>query len=262
MSLSFDCWIYAHHILRKLNTRPLIPPYTPPPPLNPEIHKECHTSALTTNSSAEAASQQVHPNLTQTSFPKSQVAPEAPPPKHWNKKTTMSILSDSMLRGVDKLIPKHALEIVGTESNGGVTASRLAEKVVQHARKYHPDILVLHCGTKSVTKEASDEANDGAQKLLSNALWVTDTTKVIISGIIHQLDNTMLNKCINALNDVLEGQKAECYLWSNNATFKSLWRVLLKDGIHLSAAGKRQVADNLQPLAGLESKETSVKRTR
>lgn len=99
----------------------------------------------------------------------------------------MSVLGDSMLRGLDIFIKNPALEVVSTECIGKAAASGEADKVMQHVKKHHPEILVSHCGTNSITKKTFKVAKDGVQKLISNAMCATESTKIIISRAIQMM---------------------------------------------------------------------------
>lgn len=79
----------------------------------------------------------------------------------------------------------------------------------------------------------------------------------------HRLDRPYSNQRIDTLNDFLASKEnSKITFVEHNATFRSLRKVLANDGLHLSSAGKKQVAKNLMLVLELGTGAPQQERTR
>jgi len=162
-----------------------------------------------------------------------------------DRETELEIVTDSLLSDVQS----HLLELdirSNVNSYSGKGANYIANTVGIIAGK-KPKYLLLHMGTNSVDKEDFTVVRDSFIKAVNDVKWTSDSTTVILSGLIHRLDRPDLNFKIDYVNDFLQSLESNKVTYmANNKTFKSIHRILDKQGLHLRPAGYGQVARNIQ----------------
>jgi lysophospholipase L1-like esterase len=154
------------------------------------------------------------------------------------------ILSDSMLSGIENHFADSLR--VKVVCLGGATPDSLALKVDEALVGEDPQSIVVHCGTNCVMSGTRHDAIQGFETLLKRIRWNSPNSKILLSGIIHRLDDKSLNGRIDSLNAALQSfQDSNTIFVEHNSTIKYLKKLLSKDGLHLKLAGKKLVAANL-----------------
>ena len=162
-----------------------------------------------------------------------------------NQKQSVLVLSDSMLKDAEKFFQQDRFNI-DLQVYSGATFNDLTNKVRSAVEAKKPDVVIIHCGTNCVIKENKDQAARGLQALLKVLKWHC-VSNILLSGVVHRLDNTLHNSKIDCLNDLMKSHESEnIFFVEHNATFRHLRNVLNKDGVHLKDGGKRQVIKNLE----------------
>ena len=79
---------------------------------------------------------------------------ETPKPHEQNhsEEADTIIISDSMLRGVDKFIQKRKVEL---HIQGGATTNQIHESLGGLLQGKHPQVVVVHCGTATLRQHHS-----------------------------------------------------------------------------------------------------------
>ena len=173
--------------------------------------------------------------------------PNTPASEHKKTPTQKKVLvlSDSMLNGIDKFFDNPTLQVT-VSSHSGHTYSMLKDKVGMIMTDVKPEVVVIHCGTNSVTKENRKDMTKGLYDLMKKVRWYAPA-KILLSGVIHRLDDASHNPKIDCINNELRQYEDHQTLYiENNATFKYLRKILGDDGLHMRDCGKRQVAKNLE----------------
>ena len=167
------------------------------------------------------------------------------PPSNSSSKSQVVILSDSMLTGVDKFFNKDTMELT-CKAVGGASFKTLVNHLHSTINGPFPDVVVVHCGTNAATNDSYSEVKEGLNLLLKEIEWYAPKM-VILSGVIHRLDNVHLNGKVDAINKLLKAKENESLVFvEHNATFKQLRSILSKDGLHMKDSGKKQVASNIE----------------
>ena len=177
----------------------------------------------------------------QPSYPPTEVDPALP----LNTRSEILVLGDSMISDIKVHLERIQSDPVEVKCTRGATIQELAKQLPSLATKVNT--LVLHCGTNSLETSTKKDMERDYQALIDNIIWLTGCTKVIVSGLVHRLDNTSLNARIDAVNSFLHSLESEVVTFVNhNSTFRDLHRVLQRDGLHLKFNGSRQLAENIR----------------
>ena len=169
------------------------------------------------------------------------------------KSTDPIIISDSMLRGIDNHLTDMEVEL---NILGGATLTQLRQKLGDILKDKRPQFVVIHCGTNDLENESMDNLKANYNTTISDVLFYTQGTKVILSGIIHRLDRPHLNDRIDTVNSFLKSIQTETVLFiDHNATIRNLHGVLNTGGLHMKTCGTRIVASNIALLMRSEGKD-------
>ena len=175
------------------------------------------------------------------------------------KSTDTIIISDSMLRGIDNHLTDMEVEL---NILGGATLTQLRQKLGDILKNKRPQFVVIHCGTNDLENESMDNLKANYNTIISDALFYTQGTKVILSGIIYRLDKPYLNDRIDSVNSFLKSIQTETVLSvDHNATIRNLHGVLNRGGLHMKTCGTRIVSSNIALLMRSEGKDHPQQQT-
>lgn len=157
------------------------------------------------------------------------------------------IIGDSMVRGSAshfKSVSPSCYDPI-TYTHPGASIERITDGLVNHKRYVtpEPDYIILHAGTNNVKNEEVVETICKLDDLMSEAMSIFPTSKVLVSGIVRRKDNVALNSKIDSLNIFLahKCEKTPQLYYVNNESCAGL---LNRDGLHLNAMGKEKLARN------------------
>ena len=186
------------------------------------------------------------------------------PPLHGptsiQERQRLLVLSDTMLRGAEKFFEEGKFA-VDLHAFGGATFHDLTKEVSSVMQGEKPDVVIVHCGTNCVTKSTKSIATQGLRNLIKELKWHS-APKILLSGAVHRLDDTLHNPKIDSINALLKSCESEDIMFvEHNASIKYLRNILSKDGVHLKEGGKRQLIKNIEiALRTGTSSQTEVRK--
>ena len=154
-----------------------------------------------------------------------------------------------MLARIGEHLERSCAQPVSVKCVGGIDINELNKQLPNLIGNLtgKPSTVIIHCGTNDLEKGTQKEAEDSFKEVINNIMWHTGCNKVIISGLLHRLDDRSLNPRVDAINVFLKSLESDIVSFVNhNPTFKHLRNVLAGDGLHLRYSGLRQVADNIR----------------
>ena len=153
------------------------------------------------------------------------------------------IIGDSMLSRLDNYLSDMEIELNVLR---GATTKELRTKLGGILKDKRPQFVVIHCGTNDLENEAMDNIKTNYNTIISDVLFYTQGTKIILSGIIHRLDKPHLNDRINTVNSFLTSIQTETVLFADhNSTIRNLHGVLKRGGLHIKPSGTKIVSSNI-----------------
>ena len=153
------------------------------------------------------------------------------------------IISDSMLRDVDQHLTGKRVEL---HIEGGATTDQIRKSLGGILKDKKPHAVIVHCGTNDLEHSNITDMQLAYQHIINDVLFLTQGTKVLLSGMIHRLDKPELNNRMDIVNTFLKTQQTETVLYvDHNSTFVNLNSVLNRGGLHLRLPGLKQAATNL-----------------
>ena len=184
-----------------------------------------------------------NPSVTPTNPSVTPTTPIVNAPTNSENKHKVLILSDSMLRGIERFMdPSFDVELA---CFGGYTPIRLVAEVDRIFSGKSYSTVIIHCGTNCTT-EKTPEVNKSFNKLLDRIRWHDNDVTLLLSGVIHRLDDPSLNTKVDAVNAILQSYEAKKVLFvEHNGTIRYLRKLLDNKGLHLNTSGLKQVAANL-----------------
>ena len=172
------------------------------------------------------------------------IAPTAPQESQ-TEELDIIIISDTILAGVNQYME-------GTKADlhvlSGATTSKVHQSLENILKNRKHRAVVIHCGTNDLEAKTRSLTviQETYQHIVSDILFLTGGTTIIMSGMIHRLDKPQLNERMNTINDFLQSLQTETVRYVNhNPPFFNLHRILNQGGLHLRIPGIRQVATNL-----------------
>ena len=129
--------------------------------------------------------------------------PTAPtaPQESQNEELDIIIISDSMLAGVNQYME-------GTKADlhvlSGATTSKVHWSLGNILKNRKPCAVVIHCGTNDLEDGSLTVIQETYQHNVTDILFLTGGTTIIMSGMIHRLDKPQLNERMNTINDLLQ----------------------------------------------------------
>ena len=167
---------------------------------------------------------------------------DLPRPTGGVNKEKVLIIADSMLKGIDKHMVEFDVELFCFV---GYTPSQLIVEVDKLLPGKNFSAIVVHCGTNCTT-EASPRVQESFASLLKRIHWHCHDVRVLLSGVIHRLDDTSLNSMVDAINTILHSFENDKVVFvEHNGTIRHLRKALNGSGLHLRPNGLKQIAANL-----------------
>ena len=164
------------------------------------------------------------------------------------------VLSDSMLKDVATFM--HPMFDVEVAAFGGYTPKLLVNEIDKVMEGKDFSAIVVHCGTNCAT-EKRPHTKESFLKVLDKIRWHTEAP-ILLSGVIHRLDDPALNSRVDAINSILcsleNDQFKNVFFVEHNATIRHLGNILKNGGLHLRPSGLKQIAENLSIVLKTNSK--------
>ena len=112
--------------------------------------------------------------------------------------------------------------------------------------KLKPDTVVLHCGTNDLKFKQPEEISKGILDLAKTVSQMSESTGVIISGIVPRRDE--LNQNVDKVNGILKKLCNDCNLGYVDNSGIDPRTHLNKSQLHLNRNGSDELAKNLLTL--------------
>ena len=167
-----------------------------------------------------------------------------------NKKRSVTILGDSMVKGIEGYKMKKALNNkinVYIKSFPGA----IIEDMYSYAKpslKHDPNVIIIHCGTNDLREEKPAEIIADEIVTLAHSLK-TDSNEVVVSGIVPRRDK--LDEKRKEVNNYLSIKLNERNFGFIDNTNINITSNLNKIGLHLNYSGTKLLADNFLDIINL-----------
>ena len=167
-----------------------------------------------------------------------------------NKKRSVTILGDSMVKGIEGYKMKKALNNkinVYIKSFPGA----IIEDMYSYAKpslKHDPNVIIIHCGTNDLREEKPAEIIADEIVTLAHSLK-TDSNEVVVSGIVPRRDK--LDEKRKEVNNYLSIKLNERNFGFIDNTNINITNNLNKIGLHLNYSGTKLLADNFLDIINL-----------
>ena len=167
------------------------------------------------------------------------------------------IIADSMLWGIDRHISNADLHI-----QSGATTDQIRQSLGRILSNKKPGFVVIHCGTNDLETHF-DEVQTHFNSIISDTLFHTQGTKIILSGLIHRLDKPLLNTRIDSINMFLKSLQTETVMFvDHNSTINYLPNLLNRGGLHMRYGGTKLVATNISLTISNQTQRTEATATK
>lgn len=157
----------------------------------------------------------------------------------------LELYGDSMIRVLTK-IPQEDMPLHCFPGKTVGFIVKEVEKDIDRLKARKPSSIGIHAGINDLEKESIGYI----EKHFNNAVTLIHSqlpeTHVILSGIIHRLDNPALNSKIDNINTCLKGLEEDKVTFVDHNEALDPHKHLNAKGLHLKASGKKIVAENFR----------------
>ncbi len=167
------------------------------------------------------------------------------------QKTPVNEFSDTVVYG-DSMVKELHKHIDGSweiHSFSGQGVDVIHRQILADLDKLRSDKvkkIIIHAGTNDVEKKSVNEIHSTMRQLVDDLQWHLPRTSIIVSGIVHRMDKSALNKKIDKINNELKGLVNDQVAFvDHNPTMGNISRYVNSRGLHLKANGMKVLAENL-----------------
>lgn len=154
-----------------------------------------------------------------------------------------AIMGDSMLKNVHGYKLSSQEQKVVVKSFSGAKIECMNHYIVP-TLKLKPDVVVLHCGTNDLKSKQPEEISENIIDLAKSVSQISESTGVIISGIVPRGDD--LNQNAEKVNEMLEKLCNDLNVGFVDNSRIDPRKHLNNSRLHLNRSGSTELARNLQ----------------
>lgn len=155
----------------------------------------------------------------------------------------VAIMGDSMLKNVHGYKLSSQEQKVVVKSFSGAKTECMNHYIVP-TLKLKPDVVVLHCGTNDLKSKQPEEISENIIDLAKSVSQISESTGVIISGIVPRGDD--LNQNAEKVNEMLEKLCNDLNVGFVDNSRIDPRKHLNNSRLHLNRSGSTELARNLQ----------------